>query len=78
MYAMRDPEPIHDAEMFVRFEESVRGCDVFILQTHTDPLNKWIMEQLIMVDAAKRASAKRIAELRTGPLVRSEEEPDYA
>ncbi len=49
-----------NGEMFVRFEESVRGCDVFILQTHTDPLNKWIMEQLIMVDAAKRASAKRI------------------
>jgi ribose-phosphate pyrophosphokinase len=49
-----------NGEMFVRFEESVRGCDVFILQSHTQPINKWIMEQLIMVDAAKRASAKRI------------------
>lgn len=49
-----------NGEMFVRFEESVRGCDVFILQSHTQPINKWIMEQMIMVDAAKRASAKRI------------------
>jgi ribose-phosphate pyrophosphokinase len=49
-----------NGETFVRFEESVRGCDVFILQSHTDPINSWIMEQLIMVDAAKRASANRI------------------
>jgi len=38
----------------------VRGCDAFVLQSHTAPINKWIMEQLIMVDALKRASAKRI------------------
>ena len=49
-----------NGEIFVRFEESVRGSDVFILQSHTDPINTWIMEQLIMVDAAKRASATRI------------------
>ena len=49
-----------NGEIFVRFEESVRGCDAFVLQTHTMPINKWIMEQLIMVDALKRASAKRI------------------
>jgi ribose-phosphate pyrophosphokinase len=49
-----------NGEIFVRFEDSVRGCDVFILQSHTSPINQWIMEQLIMVDAAKRASAKRI------------------
>lgn len=49
-----------NGEIFVRFEESVRGCDVFVLQSHTTPINKWIMEQLIMVDALKRASAKRI------------------
>jgi len=49
-----------NGEIFVRFEESVRGCDVFILQSHTSPINEWIMEHLIMVDAAKRASAKRI------------------
>ena len=49
-----------NGEIFVRFEESVRGCDAFVIQSHTAPLNKWIMEQLIMVDALKRASAKRI------------------
>jgi ribose-phosphate pyrophosphokinase len=47
-------------EIFVRFLESVRGCDAFVLQSHTAPINRWIMEQLIMVDALKRASAKRI------------------
>jgi len=50
-----------NGEIFVRFEESVRGCDAFVLQTHTAPINKWIMEQLIMVDALKRASAERIS-----------------
>jgi ribose-phosphate pyrophosphokinase len=49
-----------NGEIFVRFLESVRGCDAFVLQSHTAPINKWIMEQLIMVDALKRASAKRI------------------
>ena len=49
-----------NGEIFVRFEESVRGCDAFVLQTHTAPVNEWIMEQLLMVDALKRASAKRI------------------
>jgi ribose-phosphate pyrophosphokinase len=44
----------------VRFLESVRGCDAFVVQSHTAPINQWIMEQLIMVDALKRASAKRI------------------
>lgn len=49
-----------NGEIFVRFDESVRGCDAFVLQSHTSPINTWIMEQLIMVDALKRASAKRI------------------
>ncbi|MDD2817783.1 MAG: ribose-phosphate diphosphokinase [Candidatus Nanopelagicales bacterium] len=49
-----------NGEIFVRFQESVRGADVFVLQSHTTPINKWIMEHLIMVDALKRASAKRI------------------
>jgi ribose-phosphate pyrophosphokinase len=49
-----------NGEIFVRFEESVRGCDAFVIQSHTTPVNKQIMEQLIMVDALKRASAKRI------------------
>ncbi|MCZ2817742.1 ribose-phosphate diphosphokinase [Modestobacter sp. VKM Ac-2984] len=49
-----------NGELFVRFEESVRGCDAFVIQSHTAPINTWLMEQLIMVDALKRASAKRI------------------
>ena len=48
------------SEIYVRFDESIRGADVFILQSHPAPINKWLMEQLIMVDASKRASAKRI------------------
>ncbi|HEY1971491.1 MAG TPA: ribose-phosphate diphosphokinase [Pseudonocardia sp.] len=57
------PQTAHDfanGEIFVRFEESVRGCDAFVIQSHTRPINDWLMEQLIMVDALKRASAKRI------------------
>jgi ribose-phosphate pyrophosphokinase len=49
-----------NGEIFVRFEESVRGCDAFVLQSHPAPLNQWLMEQLIMIDALKRGSAKRI------------------
>jgi ribose-phosphate pyrophosphokinase len=49
-----------NGEVFVRYQESVRGCDAFVLQSHAAPLNQWIMEQFIMVDALKRASAKRI------------------
>jgi ribose-phosphate pyrophosphokinase len=49
-----------NGELFVRYQESVRGCDAFVIQAHAAPLNTWIMEQLIMVDALKRASAKRI------------------
>ena len=49
-----------NSEIYVRFEESVRGSDAFVLQSHAAPVNEWIMEQLIMVDALKRASAKRI------------------
>ena len=44
----------------MRYKESVRGCDAFVIQSHAAPMNKWLMEQLIMVDALKRASAKRI------------------
>jgi ribose-phosphate pyrophosphokinase len=47
-------------EIYVRFGESVRGADAFVIQSHSAPINHWIMEQLIMVDALKRASAKRI------------------
>ncbi|WP_167141767.1 ribose-phosphate diphosphokinase [Canibacter zhoujuaniae] len=47
-------------EIYARFNESVRGTDAFVLQSHIDPINENVMEQLIMVDALKRASAKRI------------------
>jgi ribose-phosphate pyrophosphokinase len=49
-----------NGEIYVRFEESVRGCDAFVIESHAAPINQWIMEQLVMVDALKRASAKRI------------------
>jgi ribose-phosphate pyrophosphokinase len=49
-----------NSETYVRFEESVRGCDAYVIQSHAAPVNEWVMEQLIMVDALKRASAKRI------------------
>ena len=49
-----------NGEIFVRFEDSVRGSDAFVLQSHPAPLNTWLMEQLIMIDALKRGSAKRI------------------
>ncbi|MBA2281868.1 MAG: ribose-phosphate diphosphokinase [Actinomycetota bacterium] len=49
-----------NGEVHCRFDESVRGSDVFIIQSHVEPINASIMEMLIMIDAAKRASAKRI------------------
>lgn len=49
-----------NGEIYVRFNESVRGSDAFVIQSHTEPINQWVMEQLIMIDALKRASAKRI------------------
>ncbi len=49
-----------NGEIYVRSAESVRGKDVFLIQSHPAPLNNWLMEQLIMIDSMKRASAKRI------------------
>ncbi|HWH97132.1 MAG TPA: ribose-phosphate diphosphokinase [Pseudolysinimonas sp.] len=49
-----------NGEIYARYGDSIRGADVFVIQSHTAPINEWIMEQLIMIDAAKRASAKRI------------------
>lgn len=49
-----------NGETFVRYERSVRGVDAFIIQSHPNPVNHWLMEQLLMVDAMNRASAKRI------------------
>jgi ribose-phosphate pyrophosphokinase len=47
-------------ELYARFGESIRGADVFIVQSHCEPINDRIMQQLLMIDAAKRASARRI------------------
>jgi hypothetical protein len=60
-----------NGEIYVRFEESVRGCDVFVLQSHTAPINEWIMEHLLMIDAAQarqcQADHRRHAVLRLCP-----------
>ena len=55
-----DARTFANGEIYARFDESVRGCDAFVIQSHTSPINEHLMEQLIMVDALKRASAKRI------------------
>src|SRR6188508_416836 len=55
-----DARTFANGELYARFDESVRGADAFVIQSHTAPINTWLMEQLIMVDALKRASAKRI------------------
>lgn len=47
-------------EIYSRYDVSIRGVDLFIVQTFGQPVNEWLMEVLIMIDAAKRASAKRI------------------
>ncbi|GAC1456259.1 MAG: ribose-phosphate diphosphokinase [Pseudarthrobacter sp.] len=49
-----------NGEIYVRAGESVRGTDAFVIQAHPAPLNNHLMEQLIMIDSLKRASAKRI------------------
>jgi ribose-phosphate pyrophosphokinase len=55
-----DARTFANGEIYARFDESVRGTDAFVIQSHCNPINEWLMEQLIMVDALKRASAKRI------------------
>ena len=55
-----DNRTFANGEIYARYAESVRGCDAFVIQAHSHPINEWLMEQLIMVDALKRASAKRI------------------
>ncbi len=47
-------------ELYARYGESIRGADVFVMQSHCEPINDRIMQQLLMIDAAKRASARRI------------------
>ena len=49
-----------NGETFIKPDDSVRGTDAFVIQSFTTPINQWVMESLILVDALKRASAKRI------------------
>jgi len=49
-----------NGEIYIHYTDSVRGADCFVLQSHSHPVNFHIMEQLIMIDALRRASAKRI------------------
>jgi len=49
-----------NGEIYVRPNESVRGADCFVMQSHSEPINDNIMEQLITIDALKRASARSI------------------
>lgn len=53
-------ETFANSESYARFEESVRGCDAFVIQSICDPVDHNVMQLLIMVDALKRGSAKRI------------------
>ena len=55
-----DIHEFSNGETYVRYQENLRGSDVFLIQTHGGNVNDDIMEQLMMIDAAKRASAKRI------------------
>jgi ribose-phosphate pyrophosphokinase len=56
-----DLKTFSNGELYVRYEDSVRGCDAFVFQTCSEPINSNIMEMLLMIDALKRASAKRIS-----------------
>ncbi|MBI0581123.1 MULTISPECIES: ribose-phosphate diphosphokinase [Bacillaceae] len=49
-----------DGEIQINIEESIRGCDVYVIQSTSNPINENLMELLIMIDALKRASAKTI------------------
>ena len=53
-------DPFSDGELYVQIEESVRGCDVFLIQPTCTPVNENVMELLIILDALKRASAEKI------------------
>jgi len=49
-----------NGETFIKPDESVRGSDAFVIQSYTAPINQWLVETFILIDALKRASAKRI------------------
>ena len=60
-----------DGENFVSIYETVRGSDVFVVQSTSSPVNDNLMELLIMIDALKRASAGRITAARPSPATPS-------
>ncbi|WP_123042813.1 ribose-phosphate diphosphokinase [Cohnella candidum] len=47
-------------EVYVHYEETIRNCDVFLIQSYSHPINDYFVELLVMIDAAKRASARTI------------------
>ncbi len=49
-----------DGELYVQIQESIRGCDVYLIQPTCNPVNDHLMELLIMVDACRRASARQV------------------
>ncbi|MBC6473944.1 MAG: ribose-phosphate pyrophosphokinase [Hormoscilla sp. GM102CHS1] len=49
-----------DGEIYVQIQESIRGCDVYLIQPSCSPVNDYLMELLIMIDASSRASARQI------------------
>jgi ribose-phosphate pyrophosphokinase len=56
-----DLKTFSNGELYIRYSDSVRGSDAFVIQTCSEPINDNIMELLIMIDALERASAKRIS-----------------
>src|ERR1044072_2996953 len=53
-------EPFSDGEIYLQIQENVRGADVFVIQPTCTPVDRHLMEILLMIDALKRASAERI------------------
>ncbi|MEB3250667.1 MAG: ribose-phosphate pyrophosphokinase [Cyanobacteriota bacterium] len=49
-----------DGELYIQIQESIRGCDVYLIQPTCNPVNDHLMELLIMVDACRRASARQV------------------
>lgn len=49
-----------DGELYIQIQESIRGCDVYLIQPTSNPVNDHLMELLIMIDACRRASARQI------------------
>ena len=57
--ARREPGRFSDGEVYVQINENVRGQDIFVIQPTCPPVNDHLMELLVMIDAFKRASARR-------------------